>query len=351
MGWEDRPYYDNDSQPLEGVFAPPPGPSIGLFTALGARVRVHFTLPLFLVLTFALNWQQGYTLASKIISLAALVVLVMLHELGQLLAARAAGIYIVESLLWPLGGLYTPDIRRRKMPAAIAALGGPLVNLMLCITCAAIVQFVAGQAVRLNPFHPLPPAQIASAKNPALYAWWMFVVSYDLLILNLLPIVPLDGSRVLHALLRTSIGSQRAALATARLGMVGSVMLMVFGCAPIFHPFVVVIGAALLGCSYHQWSTVREIPTEHSHGEPEFDYGAVLHPDPLPRARRRVSRWKARRLRRQAEREAAELQLIDIILAKVSANGLRSLSWRERRALRRATRRQREMEPADSQPN
>src|SRR5437764_15342433 len=99
MGWEDRPYYDNDSQPVEGVFAPPPGPSIGLFTALGARVRVHFTLPLALVLIFALNWQKNYTLSSKIISLAALVVLVTLHELGHLLAARAAGIHIDEALL------------------------------------------------------------------------------------------------------------------------------------------------------------------------------------------------------------------------------------------------------------
>jgi len=349
MGWDDRPYYDNDSQPVEGVFAPPPGPSIGLFTALGARFRIHFSLPLFLVLTFALNWQQNYTLASKIISLAALAVLVLLHELGHILAARAAGIYLDESLLWPLGGLYTPDIRRPRLPAAIAALGGPLANLMICITCAAIVQLWSGQTVRLNPFHPLPPAQIASPAHPALYAWWLFVVSYDLLILNLLPIVPLDGSRVLHAILRTSIGSQRAALATARLGMVASFMMVVFACAPIFHPFVVVIGIALFACSYYQWSTAREIVPEHSHGEPEFDYGAVLHPEPLPRARRRVSRWKARRLRKQAEREAAELQLIDIILSKVSAHGLSSLSWRERRALRRATRRQREMEPADTQ--
>ena len=126
-------------------------------------------------------------------------------------------------------------------------------------------------------------------------------------------------------------------------------MMVVFGCTPVFHPFVLAIGLTLFACSYYQWSTVREIVTEHSHGEPEFDYGAVLHPEPLPRARRRVSRWKARRLRRQSQREAAELQLIDIILSKVSAHGLNSLTWRERRALRRATERQRQMEPADSE--
>jgi hypothetical protein len=82
---------------------------------------------------------------------------------------------------------------------------------------------------------------------------------------------------------------------------------------------------------------------EAEYGEEIPDFSASLRPDP-PRKRRRASRWMIRRLRKQAERDEAEQQRLDTILAKVSAHGINSLTWSERRALRRATERQRQNE-------
>ena len=50
------------------------------------------------------------------------------------------------------------------------------------------------------------------------------------------------------------------------------------------------------------------------------------------------------RLRRQAKLEEQEQGKIDVILAKVSAQGMQSLTWTERRTLKRATERQRQRE-------
>jgi membrane associated rhomboid family serine protease len=72
-------------------------------------------------------------------------------------------------------------------------------------------------------------------------------------------------------------------------------------------------------------------------------FGANLY-EPTPTLRRRhrhVSRRAIKKARKLAEQAALEQQRIDMILAKVSATGMASLTWRERRALHKATERQR----------
>jgi hypothetical protein len=67
-----------------------------------------------------------------------------------------------------------------------------------------------------------------------------------------------------------------------------------------------------------------------------------------PRRRRRLSPRLVARVRRRVQKDQAELQRIDTILAKVGASGLASLTWLERRRLHQATLRRRRME-MDSQ--
>jgi hypothetical protein len=73
-----------------------------------------------------------------------------------------------------------------------------------------------------------------------------------------------------------------------------------------------------------------------------IDYSAATWQPEVPtRKHKKLSRRAKRRLRKQAEREENEQSRIDAILAKVSAKGMHSLTWGERRALRKATERQR----------
>jgi hypothetical protein len=59
-----------------------------------------------------------------------------------------------------------------------------------------------------------------------------------------------------------------------------------------------------------------------------------------------AAKWRARRQQKQQALERAEQQQIDAILAKVSAKGMNSLTWLEKRTLRRATERQRQRDLA-----
>jgi hypothetical protein len=76
------------------------------------------------------------------------------------------------------------------------------------------------------------------------------------------------------------------------------------------------------------------------------DYSASLWTpeQDKPRRVKKLSRRAVRKLRRQQQAEEAEQAQIDAILAKVSAHGMQSLTWSEKRALRKATERQRRRE-------
>jgi hypothetical protein len=80
----------------------------------------------------------------------------------------------------------------------------------------------------------------------------------------------------------------------------------------------------------------------------DIDYSSSLHRDSSsaapPSRKRRVSRRMLRAARIRARREAAERQRLDSILAKVSAQGMASLTWSERRVLRKATEKLRQSE-------
>jgi stage IV sporulation protein FB len=348
MGWDDRTYDHEDRGPVGRAAAPMFGPSLPLGNLLGVRVRVHYSLPIFIIaLALLIDWHHGYTLASKAFSLGALVLGLMAHELGHILAARAAGADLTYVVFWPLGGLETWGFPKGSA-GFVTAIGGPLFNLMTAITCAAIVWFLAGKYVPLNPFHPLPPAGLDSPHSVAMYAWWLFVANYDLMLLNLLPIAPLDGAKVIQTALAVKTGVQRSALAAAKVGMVGAAGVVIFGLAYYVNLILIAIGAALFIYCAMLRVVLKEEPSEELvGGEATADFHAGFVEEPQPKPRRRVSRWVVRRLRRQARREAAELARLDSILAKVSAQGLASLTWTERRALRRATRRKREMEIAE----
>jgi stage IV sporulation protein FB len=344
MGWDDRTYDHDDRGPVGGAAAPAFGPSLPLGRLLGVRVRVHYSLPIFIVaLALLIDWHRGYPLASKLFSLGALVLGLMVHELGHILAARTAGAELNSVVFWPLGGLETWSFPRGGA-GVLTAIGGPLFNLMTAITCAAVVWFLAGKYVSLDPFHPLPPNDSAFNRSGAMYAWWLFIANYDLMLINLLPITPLDGGRVIQSALAVRTGMQRAASTAAKLGMVGAGVLVIFGLAYRINLILIAIGAALFIYCAILRLVLKESEAQELVSPVAGDFGSTLIEEPPHKRRRRVSRWVVRRLRRQAKREAAELARLDAILAKVSGHGLASLTWSERRALRRATRRKRELE-------
>jgi Zn-dependent protease len=130
---------------------------------------------------------------------------VLLHELGHALTARRFGINTHDITLYPIGGV----ARLERMPRApgaelLIALAGPAVNFAIVLGLIAIF-FLGGDL--LSPF-----------LWPVLFLQQVLVVNLVLGVFNLIPAFPMDGGRVLRALLSGWLGRLRATMAAARVG-------------------------------------------------------------------------------------------------------------------------------------
>jgi membrane-associated protease RseP (regulator of RpoE activity) len=227
---------------------------------------------------------------------------------------------------------------RKPGATFVTIAGGPLVNLVICIGCA-----VALEALNYHQsWNPLHPGGLRWPPNAVFHLHWVFLVSYYLLLFNLLPIYALDGGQILHTLLWPSLGWHQAMMWTCIVGMVGAVPVAIWG---LFFKGGLLLSFIMLQCFLQCLIRRRELvamgPGEFE--TDEIDYSQSLR-EPKPRRRKQMSRRKIARLRREAQREATEAARIDAILAKVSERGMNSLTYYERRILKKATERQRRRE-------
>jgi stage IV sporulation protein FB len=340
MGWENRPYYRESS----GSSLPAPlhfllFGSVPLFTVFGIRVRAHASLLLVAALYLIFGFSDEYPWPYRFEFVGILIGLVLFHEFGHCFAARSVGGDADEIVLYPLGGLASTMSPRRPGATFNTILGGPAVNAFICVACFAAMWGI-GYRQSWNPWmptywgHAISPA----AATVAIHLHLIFVISYYLLLFNLLPIYPLDGGQMLQAALWAKSSWHQSMLWACMVGMIGAVPLAVIGLlrgGGLLLTFI--MANCFFNCLMQRRQLIAMGPIDF---EDQVDFSQSLH-EPKQRRRRRMSRRKINSLRREAAREATEATRIDSILAKVSEHGMHSLTYIERRYLKKATERQR----------
>lgn len=160
------------------------------FRAFGVR----FTLPLLSLAAPLLALRLGLRGPVRALALALCV-----HELAHLLTARFARVEISEIRLMPFGGSARMENPYRLSPGQIipVAAAGPAGNLLLTLLCAALAHW--------GFLSPAPAAALLRA-------------NLMLMLFNLLPALPLDGGRILYALLSRPLGEARALRVGLHLG-------------------------------------------------------------------------------------------------------------------------------------
>ena len=191
----------------------------------GIDLYVHGTFWLLPLFIFVSGWMYGLTPAVLAFDLAFIFAIfgcVVLHEVGHALAARGYGIGTRDITLYPVGGVASLERMPEKPGREIAiALAGPAVNVVIA------VGLFAGLAagVLFNPFG----LTLTSPGVVEEFASRLMLANVILAVFNMLPAFPMDGGRVLRAVLAIGMPRHRATAAAVTVGSVVAAGFLVFG--------------------------------------------------------------------------------------------------------------------------
>ena len=312
------------------------------------HVRVSVWVPLIVVgLCFRLHDAKLGILFGAI-----LLVSLLIHEFSHILAVRWTGGVGNEILIWPLGGLALVQPAGNFRSQFLTPAAGPLSNLALCGIVAAPVWRSGAFPRLLNPFtFPLTGLHEPWAGDVFALIFWS---NWILLLANLLPVFPLDGIRMVLAVLKNRTDVESAAETSIRISFVVAGLIMAVGLFILDSAWIVCFGAVAMFLSLAEWFQMRTADTlDDSFMGYDFSQGYTSlersNKPNQPAARRRqgwLEGWRERRriAREQRARLDAEQaqQQLDAILAKVHLNGISSLTDAERRQLIRASARLRD---------
>jgi Zn-dependent protease/predicted transcriptional regulator len=197
------------------------GGSIKLFEVRGTAVRVHLTFFLLLAWVATIYWYKGGAQAALygLVFIAVLFTCVVLHEFGHIFMARRYGIRTPDVTLLPIGGVASLERMPRKPGQEImVALAGPAVNLVIAIV---LLVLFRGQ-IDLEKLQEVQYAPVNLVMQVA-------VANIVLFVFNLIPAFPMDGGRVLRALLALSMDYANATRVAATVGQFIAILFGVLG--------------------------------------------------------------------------------------------------------------------------
>lgn len=187
--------------------------SIRLFSVFGIAINIHMTF--FLLLLFVLTGGARW-LALVI----AVFFFVTLHELCHSLVAKRFGIKTAEITLFPIGGLASmAKMPERPLQELAISIAGPSLNLAIIVIFFFPLRALLGSRTFFSPSTLTWPSTLA-------YAYWLNLM---LAAFNLLPAFPMDGGRVLRALLAIKIGYRKATRIAVNFGHVFALIFAYFG--------------------------------------------------------------------------------------------------------------------------
>jgi Zn-dependent protease/predicted transcriptional regulator len=201
----------------------------------GIEISIHWTFLLLIAWIIFSNMRAGLNaleIGWAVLFILSLFVCVTLHELGHALAAKKYGIKTKDITLYPIGGIARLErIPENPKQELVVALAGPMVNVVITILLLPFIlsaDLIAGESeniLRIDHTNFLPMLGILNV--------WLAVF-------NLIPAFPMDGGRVLRALLSMKMDRMRATEIAAFIGKALAICFVFVGFYN--NPFLIFIG-------------------------------------------------------------------------------------------------------------
>jgi Zn-dependent protease len=214
--------------------------SVKLTTVKGVTVFLHFTFLFFVVwlgvlyITSGMQWTQ---LLWSVLFLLAVFACLVLHEYGHALVASDLGINAKKITFYPIGGIASGE----KLPAnpkqeLLISLGGPFVS--LCI--GALLLLFSPQTPSYQIFR-----RLGDGLNASNFLFTLGVANIGLSVFNLIPAFPMDGGRILRAVLAFKYNYIKATVIAATVGKV-IVLATIIGGLVIIDYVMLLVGVLLM---------------------------------------------------------------------------------------------------------
>ncbi len=207
--------------------------SLRIGSVSGIGIFLHWTFLLLIVAIGAFYYFQSESLVEAGAGVGLILAVfgcVVLHELGHALTARRFGVGTRSITLYPIGGLARLQrIPSEPMKEFWIAIGGPAVNLVIAVLLAALLLVIDGS---------FAPGVLRSPGSHTIAS--LMWINLALTGFNLLPAFPMDGGRVLRALLAMRQDYAQATQTAANVGQAMAILFGLFGLLT-FNPILLFI--------------------------------------------------------------------------------------------------------------
>lgn len=219
-------------------------------------IKIHATFVLILILG-AIQWGGPNGLAGAAFGVLLMLLLffcVILHELGHSLVAKVFGLPVKEIILFPIGGLAQLEKNPQKpFHELMVSIAGPVVSLLIAF-------FLVIAAGASGTLAALDARGLVSGQPPspsaAMMIMWLLAANVTLAAFNLIPAFPMDGGRVLRAVLWFFVGFSKATRIASSVGQILALLLGLWGI--LYGHFVLTLIAVFIFLGAGQeWAAER----------------------------------------------------------------------------------------------
>ncbi|MGP0075080.1 MAG: site-2 protease family protein [Bryobacteraceae bacterium] len=165
--------------------------TFGSVRLMGVPIRLHFTFVLLVICLIVFGLSSNQSPTSYTLFLLAVIVSVLLHECGHAVVSSLYRIRTLEIVMYPIGGVARLERPAQPWEEFWMALSGPVVNLLIA---GSIFALLYSEKRSVNLFALTWPSDANLAERIAL-------ANLILAGFNLLPAFPMDGGRMLRAVL------------------------------------------------------------------------------------------------------------------------------------------------------